>query len=64
MAPLAGAARWVLQPYRPVPGLPLDPGLRGPGEDELAELAERLRQRQGSRCSVRGGRAEGGGCRG
>ena len=55
MAPLAaGAARWVLQPFRPVPGLPVRPDLRSPGEDELAAMAAWLRRSLGSRCVARG----------
>jgi pyruvate formate lyase activating enzyme len=53
MALLAGGARWMLQPYRPVPGLPPDPGLRAPVEGELEALAHRLRRDPGCSCVTR-----------
>jgi pyruvate formate lyase activating enzyme len=54
MAPLAaGARRWVLQPYRPVPGLPAISDLRSPGEDELAAMAAWLRDSLRSPCVSR-----------
>jgi len=49
----AGAARWVLQPYRPVAGVPAGSDLRAPGEDELAATAAWLRRSLGSRCFAR-----------
>jgi pyruvate formate lyase activating enzyme len=51
---VAGAKRWVLQPYRPVGSLSAEPGLRAPSRQYLEEVAESLCSLHGVDCFCRG----------